>query len=166
MCKQQRLRPACAYAQSDLSLCYSLRYYVSIKLLTEQHLELLSLKWGRRGFARIPLSVPRFQISYETKLFHFHGILRKMREISKANPHTFIHINPLSRNPGHWLKSDILTPSFSTLDLIPDQFQHFKMFHKWAASWDFQQCGMCNQQRLIRAVWSEPMLAAWILYEY
>ena len=41
---QQRLRPACAYAQSDQSLCSSLEYSTNIELLTEQHLEFLSLK--------------------------------------------------------------------------------------------------------------------------
>ena len=40
----------------------------------------------------------------------------------------------------------------------------------WAATWAFHQCGMCDQQRLrpalhIRAVWSEPLLLAWILFE-
>ena len=44
MCDQQRLRPACAYAQSDQSLCKSLEYSMNIKLLTEQHLEFLSFK--------------------------------------------------------------------------------------------------------------------------
>ena len=44
MCDQQRLRPACAYAQSDQSLCMSLEYYMTVKLLTEHHLEFLSLK--------------------------------------------------------------------------------------------------------------------------
>ena len=37
MCDQQRLRPACAYAQSDQSLCKSLEYSMTIKLLTEHH---------------------------------------------------------------------------------------------------------------------------------
>ena len=32
----QRLRPACAYAQSDQSLCYSLEYSMTVKLPTEQ----------------------------------------------------------------------------------------------------------------------------------
>ena len=49
MCDQQRLRPACAYAQSDQSLCKSLEYSMSVKLLTEHHLECLSLKGGYRG---------------------------------------------------------------------------------------------------------------------
>ena len=46
MCDQQRLRPACAYAQSDQSLCESLEYSMSVKLLTEHHLEFLSLTGG------------------------------------------------------------------------------------------------------------------------
>ena len=49
MCGQQRLRPACAYAQSDQSHCCSLEYSMTLKLLTEQHLEFLSLKGGCTG---------------------------------------------------------------------------------------------------------------------
>ena len=49
MCDQQRLRPACAYAQSDQSLCLSLEYSMIVKLLTERHLEFLSLKGGCTG---------------------------------------------------------------------------------------------------------------------
>ena len=49
MCDQQRLRPACANVQSDQSLCLSLEYSMNIKLLTEQHLEFLSLKGGYTG---------------------------------------------------------------------------------------------------------------------
>ena len=49
MCDQQRLRPACAYAQPDLSLCSSLEYSMSVKLLTEHHLEFLSLIGGCTG---------------------------------------------------------------------------------------------------------------------
>ena len=48
MCDQQSLRSACAYAQSDQSLCKSLEYYMIVRLLTE-HLEFLSLKGGGRG---------------------------------------------------------------------------------------------------------------------
>ena len=40
------VRPACAYAQSDQSLCSSLEYSMSVKLLTEYLLEVLSLKGG------------------------------------------------------------------------------------------------------------------------
>ena len=43
MCDSQRLRPACAYAQSDQSLCLSLEYCMTVKLMTENRLEFLSL---------------------------------------------------------------------------------------------------------------------------
>ena len=49
MCDPQRLRPACAYAQSDQSLCYSLENSMTVKLLAEQRLEFLSLKGGCTG---------------------------------------------------------------------------------------------------------------------
>ena len=49
MCDQQRLRSACTYAQSDQSLCLSLEYSMTVKLLTEHHLEFLSLKGGCTG---------------------------------------------------------------------------------------------------------------------
>ena len=44
MYDQHRLRPACAYVQTDQSLCQSLEYSLTVKLLTEHHLEFLSLK--------------------------------------------------------------------------------------------------------------------------
>ena len=44
MCNQRSLRSACAFAQSDQSLCLSLDYSMSVKLLTEHHLEFLILK--------------------------------------------------------------------------------------------------------------------------
>ena len=46
MCDQQSLRSACAYAQSDQSLCLSIEYSTTVKLLTEHHLEFLSFKGG------------------------------------------------------------------------------------------------------------------------
>ena len=46
MCDQQRLRPAYAYMQSDQSLCLSLKYSMSVEILTEHHLEFVSLKRG------------------------------------------------------------------------------------------------------------------------
>ena len=49
ICNQQSLRSASAYAQSDQSLCLSLIYSMTVKLLAEHHLECLSLKWGCRG---------------------------------------------------------------------------------------------------------------------
>ena len=49
VCDQQRLRPACAYAQSDQRLCWSLEYSINFKLVTEQHLEFLGLTRVCRG---------------------------------------------------------------------------------------------------------------------
>ena len=49
MCVQQRLRSACAYAQSDQSLCLSHEYSITVKLLNEHHFEFLSLKGGYTG---------------------------------------------------------------------------------------------------------------------
>ena len=52
---QQRLRPACAYMQSDQSLCKSLEYSMTVKLLTKQHFEFLSLKGGCTGWSESTL---------------------------------------------------------------------------------------------------------------
>ena len=49
MCDQQRLRPSCAYAQTDQSLCLSLNYYMSVKLLIELNLVFQSLTGGCTG---------------------------------------------------------------------------------------------------------------------
>ena len=49
MCDQQSLRSACACAQSDQSLCLSLENSMPVNLLTEHHLEFLSLKGGCTG---------------------------------------------------------------------------------------------------------------------
>ena len=48
-CDQPRFRSACAYAQSDQSLCLSLEYSMTLRLLTEYHVEFLSLKGGCTG---------------------------------------------------------------------------------------------------------------------
>ena len=51
--KMWYVRPsACAYVQSDQSLCKSLEYSMTVKLLTEHHLEFLSLKGGCRGSSK------------------------------------------------------------------------------------------------------------------
>ena len=55
MCSQQSLRSASAYAQSDQSLCKSLEYSMTVKLLTEQHLEFLSFRGGCTGLSESTL---------------------------------------------------------------------------------------------------------------
>ena len=46
ICDQQSLRSACAYAQSDQSLCWTLEYAMTVKLMTEHNLVFLSFKEG------------------------------------------------------------------------------------------------------------------------
>ena len=55
MCDQQSLRSACAYAQSDQTLCWSLEYSISVKLLTEHHLKFLAYKGGCTGLSESTL---------------------------------------------------------------------------------------------------------------
>ena len=62
MCDQQSLRTACANAQSDQSICLSLDYSMSVKLLTEHHLEFLSLKGGCTGSCESTFA-PQHEIS-------------------------------------------------------------------------------------------------------
>ena len=52
---QQTLRSACEYAQSDKSLCQSLEYFMSVKLLTEHHLKFLRFKGGCTGSSKSTL---------------------------------------------------------------------------------------------------------------
>ena len=55
MWDQQSLRSACACTQSDQSLCQSLEYSMSVKLLTEHRLEFVSLKGGCTGLSESTL---------------------------------------------------------------------------------------------------------------
>ena len=65
MCNQQSLRSACAYAQSDQSLCKSLVYSMTVKLLTEHHLEFLSFKGGFTvSYASTLVKMPHCWSSY------------------------------------------------------------------------------------------------------
>ena len=64
MCVQQRLRPACAYAQTDQSLCWSLICSMTVKLL--------SLKRGCTGSSESTLvKLPHCWKSHATALIYF-----------------------------------------------------------------------------------------------
>ena len=59
MCDQQRLRTACAYVQYDQSICLSLEYSMTVRLLTEHHLEFLSLTGYCTGSSdSTPVKIP------------------------------------------------------------------------------------------------------------
>ena len=60
MCDQQSLRSACTYAQSDQSLCLSLVYIMTVKLLTEKHLQFLSLNGSCTVHARLSLFMSKY----------------------------------------------------------------------------------------------------------
>ena len=68
---QQRLRPACAYVQSDQSLYYSLEYSMTVNLLTEQHLGFSALKEAAQ--ARLSLFMSKCHIvgNHMLRLLYF-----------------------------------------------------------------------------------------------
>ena len=70
MSDQQSLRSACAYAQSDQSLCLLLEYSMN-QLLTEHNLEFLSFKGGCTGSSETTL----------VKMPHCHGSITVNSEI-------------------------------------------------------------------------------------
>ena len=89
MFDQQRLRPAFAYAQTDQSLCWSLKYSMTVKLLTEPHLRFLSLTEGCTGSsesalvkmphcwkthvaAHFKMMTLHFPVAYSLQDYHIH----------------------------------------------------------------------------------------------
>ena len=63
--RPEGLSSACAYAQSDQIICKSLEYSMSVKLLTEQHLEFLSLAGNCTGPSEYTLvKMPHCWISH------------------------------------------------------------------------------------------------------
>ena len=78
MCDQQSLRSACAYVQSDQSLCMSLEYSMIFKLLTEHHFEFISLKGGCRGSSESThVKMPHCWKSHATAQFIVYDRLQK-----------------------------------------------------------------------------------------
>ena len=79
MYDQQSLRPACAYAQSDQSLCSSLEYSMSAKLLIRHLLEVLSLKEAAEARLSLHLSKCHIVGNHMLRLTCvFHHILQAM----------------------------------------------------------------------------------------
>ena len=72
MCNRQRLRKACAYAQSDQSFCQSLEYSMNFKLLTEKHFGCLFLTGSCTGSSESkPVKMPHCWKSHVTAYFSF-----------------------------------------------------------------------------------------------
>ena len=53
MCDKQRLRPACSYAQTDQSICKSLKYYLTVKLQDRLSLRLSKCHIDRNHMLRL-----------------------------------------------------------------------------------------------------------------
>ena len=106
------------YEQAGLSLCWSHIPHCWKSHVTAQphcwksHVTAHILRGryrGGPGGLLEPPSPPTFQISYENEIIWSQrdqiisfswDIEETQDKISKANPHTVIHTNPLSRNPG------------------------------------------------------------------
>ena len=108
MCSQQSLRSACSYAQSDQSLCLSLEYLISVKLLAEHHLEFLSLKGSYTGSSEYTLvkmshcwkSRVTAQMHVQNSYSYFHI---KVAQQEVANTNIFYNDEP----PNVFTKTDI-----------------------------------------------------------
>ena len=72
---QQSLRAACAYAQTDQSLCWSLEYSMSVKLLTEPYLKILILKGDCTGSSDLHLSKCNIIENHMSRLFGLLALL-------------------------------------------------------------------------------------------
>ena len=123
MCDQQSLRSACAYAQSDQSLCLSFEYSTTVKLLTGHYLEFLSLKEAAQ--ACISLHLSKCHIVEIT----CHGSI-------------ILHIYPFDLIPCYMLIFYVLYScaffillAYSILVVCP-YFQHmWKVFWIWILRW-------------------------------
>ena len=83
MCDQQSPRSACAYAQSDQSLCLSLKYFMTVKRPTEHHLVFLSLTGGCTGSSESTLvKMPRCWKSHVAA-----QMLRRNEEMERREIH-------------------------------------------------------------------------------
>ena len=80
MCDQQRLRPAWACVQSDQSLCLLLEYSTSVKLLTEHHLEFLSLRGCTGSSESTLIKMPHCWKSHVTA--HIRLVLGRMEVVA------------------------------------------------------------------------------------
>ena len=70
----QSLRSACAYAQSDQSLCKSLEYSMTVKLLTEHHLRFLSKKEAAQARLSLHLSKCHIVGNHISRLINIHMV--------------------------------------------------------------------------------------------
>ena len=93
MCNQQSLRSDCAYAQADLRLCWLLEYFMTVKLLTEHHLEFLSLKGGCTGSSESTfVKMPHCWKSHVTAHLYLQGLIGLIEACQKHISETPIQL--------------------------------------------------------------------------
>ena len=97
MCDHQRLRPACAYAQTDQSLCLSLEMSMTVKLLTEQNLELLSLTGAEQTRLSLHLSKCHIVGNHMSRLIYSSEFLDTYCS-HKSLRHFLGHLEQILRN--------------------------------------------------------------------
>ena len=111
MCDHQRLRPACAYPQSDQSLCKSLEYSVSVKLLTKHHLEFLSLTGGCTGSSESTLvKMPHCWKSHIMAHLSIPKVNLKLlfKPIIVLNKFLYPYLKHLNLNRGSYMSAHVL----------------------------------------------------------
>ena len=122
MCDQQSLRSACAYAQSDQSLCWSLEY--SMNLLTEHHLDFKAQKGTAQ--ARLSLHLTKCHIvgNHMSRLIYdimmVHVLLIHQVESGST---VFIHLREFFLTypiPNHGKDKSLKTLCWKTSDVIND----------------------------------------------
>ena len=116
---QQSLKSACVNTQSDQSLCYALEYSMSVKLLTEHHLEFLSLKGGWTGLSKSTLvKMPHCWKSHVTAQLYMYP-----SQHTVSGPYLFV-----SKMLFKWC--------FTGRPMVA----HFQMFIHLDPSWKFHIC--------------------------
>ena len=100
MCDQQSLRSACA--QSHQSLCKSLEYSMIVKLLTEHHLEFLSLRGGCRGWSESTRSICHIV----GNLIHVHWLIYQSRLYSMNSITSIFDVSVWGNVSGYRYVSD------------------------------------------------------------
>ena len=90
MCDQQSVRSACAYAQSDQSLCLTLEYSMTVKLLSTHHLEIISLKGGCTGSLSLHLSKYHIVGNHMSRLIY---VLSYVRYVLLMSPMSMFLLN-------------------------------------------------------------------------
>ena len=130
MCDQQRLRSACAYAQSDQSLCLTLEYSMTVKLLTEHHLEFLSLKGGCTDSSESTLSLVKMPYCWKSCVKREFLPISNLIQDQQIPSYCLSHSKPANYFP--------LPTSFKTSKFLPIanlvQDQHISI-HCQLCSW-------------------------------